>query len=60
MLVSISRKETFTTISEEMKTEILKNKIRKNLLYIYAKKFRNNAGKAFKIWRIVNLNARMK
>lgn len=60
MLVAISRKETFLTISEEMRGQILKNKIRTNLIYIYAKKFRNNAGLAFKIWRIINLNARMK
>jgi hypothetical protein len=38
----------------------MRNRIRKNLSYIYAKKFRHNAGLGFKIWRIVNLNARMK
>lgn len=38
----------------------MKNRIKKNLSYIYAKKFRNNAGLAFKIWRIVNLNAKNK
>lgn len=42
-----------------MRTQILRNKLRKNLTYIYAKKYRHNAGLAFKIWRIVNLNKKI-
>lgn len=43
-----------------MKNEAIKNRLRKNLSYIYAKKFRQNTGLAFKIWRITNLNKRIK
>lgn len=60
MLEFISKRETFLLLSGEMRNEIIRNKIRKNLSYIYAKKFRFNAGLAFKIWRIVNLNAKIK
>lgn len=34
-------------------------KIRNNLSTIYTKKFRNNAGLAFKIWRMTNLNKKV-
>jgi hypothetical protein len=42
-----------------MKNEIIRNRLRKNLSYIYAKKFRHNTGLAFKIWRITNLNKKI-
>ena len=42
-----------------MREEILRNRIKKNLSKAYSKKYRNNAGMAFKIWRLLSLNKKI-
>ena len=59
ILASVSRKNTFLIISEEMREEILRNRIKKNLSRAYSKKYRNNVGMAFKIWRLLSLNKKI-
>ena len=59
MIRFVSVRNTFMVISEEMKQEILRNRIKNNLSRIYSKKFRHNANLAFRIWRICNLNKKV-
>lgn len=59
ILESVSRKNSFLVVSEEMREEILRARLKKNLSKIYSKKYRHNAGLAFKIWRLCSLKRKV-
>jgi hypothetical protein len=52
-------RESFEEFTRVMKEELFKQRIRNNLLKIYTKTYRYNAGVGFRIWRYVLLDKRI-
>ncbi len=55
LLGTHSIRDAFQTLSGEIRFELVKDRIKNNLLKIYNKTFKSNAGLGFKIWRNVTI-----